>query len=63
MEITQFDYFKFEHYVLLEKKRHEFQETEIETMLAEGAKNESLLAKILEYYENLDSLSQEKVSE
>ncbi|KAL3985881.1 Laminin EGF-like (Domains III and V) family protein [Acanthocheilonema viteae] len=39
------------------------QETEIETMLAEGARNENLLAKILEYYENLDSLSQEKVSE
>ncbi|VDK77897.1 unnamed protein product [Litomosoides sigmodontis] len=39
------------------------QETEIETMLAEGAKNESLLAKILEYYEKLDSSSQEKVSD
>uniref|UniRef100_A0A8R1TWU4 Laminin EGF-like domain-containing protein n=1 Tax=Onchocerca volvulus TaxID=6282 RepID=A0A8R1TWU4_ONCVO len=39
------------------------QEIEIETMLAEGARNENLLAKILDYYENLDSLSQEKVSE
>ncbi|CAG9535639.1 unnamed protein product [Cercopithifilaria johnstoni] len=39
------------------------QETEIETMLSEGAKNGKLLAKILEYYENLDSLSQEKVSD
>uniref|UniRef100_A0A158Q791 Laminin EGF-like domain-containing protein n=1 Tax=Elaeophora elaphi TaxID=1147741 RepID=A0A158Q791_9BILA len=39
------------------------QEIEIEQMLAAGARNENLLAKILEYYENLDSLSQEKVSE
>ncbi|VDO38149.1 unnamed protein product, partial [Onchocerca flexuosa] len=34
------------------------QETEIERMLAEGARNENLLAKILDYYENLDSLNQ-----
>ncbi|MCP9264649.1 hypothetical protein DINM_022777 [Dirofilaria immitis] len=39
------------------------QETEIETILAEGARNENLLTEMLDYYENLDSLSQEKVSE
>lgn len=51
---------------LFVKQMHWFtreQEIEIEAMQAEGARNENLLAKILEYYENLDSLSQEKVSE
>uniref|UniRef100_A0A915PGU8 Laminin EGF-like domain-containing protein n=1 Tax=Setaria digitata TaxID=48799 RepID=A0A915PGU8_9BILA len=39
------------------------QQDEIETMLAAGSPSKNLLAKILGYYDNLDSLSQEKVSQ